>query len=108
MGGEEQRREREDTWQVLTSSSFQNNRHAGITVPEDLSSELSCFFPRTIFHGGRGVNADTDAWEYRAFRAPFISGASGSILYVVLAMEDTMGGRAPNGAVPLENREVLL
>ena len=60
------------------------DRHAGITVKRGRVDhpELRDFFSRPVRHAGKAeYKSETSGWEYRAFRIPFIGGASGSILY---------------------------
>lgn len=91
-----------------------NNTHAGIAALEDLPAVALSFFKKPLIHTGKSVTirsyeaTGTDTLFYR-LGAPFIGGASGSIAYMVITMEDQVAGQQPHGLIPsLEEREALI
>lgn len=90
---------------LVRTNSFENN-DAGIAAQEYLPAEAGGFFHQKLMHGGKSCNTRVDeeyaARVFAARGAPFCAGASGSIEYMVLSMEDDCGGHCPLGLVPAE------
>jgi len=101
--------------QFIRQDSAQNN-NAGIASRENLPDEAAGFFGNLNMWHSKSVLSRID-WQKGASKAkelgaPFIGGASGSILYMVLSMEDTCLRKCDKGVVPCEGgcqvREALL
>lgn len=92
-----------------------HNTDAGIASQNFIPEEAREFFDVTVGHYGKNYNVRNDdehaANLFASLGAPFVAGASGSIQYMALAMEDDCRGKCERGLVPCELhdlREALL
>lgn len=100
-----QERGREDLEDEYIRQNSLKNRHAGIAALEFMPPEAMGFWPVKITHGGKSYYTRDDhqygAKLLRHLRAPYAGGASGSIEYMVLSMEDTGCKHCKEGLIPL-------
>jgi hypothetical protein len=126
--------DQQESFLVQRAGSARNS-NAGIMDHDALGapgeqSRLKDFFPCAVHHGGKAMNARVRGRSSRRLRGggavdaaadrtfadeledlgyPFVGGASGSIEYLILSMEDDGAGKYPAGLVSdLRARETLI
>lgn len=95
---------------MLSRQESFENPHAGIATLETMPDEALNFFGEELRHGGKknvrtGSRSNTSG-VFERLGAPFIAGPSGSIEYMILAMEDDCLGTCEDGLVPFEQHKV--
>ncbi len=69
-----------------------NNRHAGITTGADRTPDTVDAYAAPVFHAKGQFRLELDSQTVKEFQksgAPYVAGASGTMQYIALSMEDT-------------------